>query len=76
MCVDVHVCVCVCVFVSMYLSSRPKHCASRAAQEWKEGIVFQRPIVCGPFTSHFCTEPAFCSTGVSALPKRGLISPG
>lgn len=69
-----YVYMCVYIYILIYMSLCPKHCANKMAKEWKEGIVFQCPIVCGPFTSHFCIEPAFCSTGVSVFPKQGLIS--
>lgn len=64
------------VNIRIHASLCPKHCTNKIAKEWQEEIVFQCPIVCGPFTSHFCTEPAFCSTSVSTFPKRGLVSPG
>lgn len=57
------------VNVHIHVNLYPKHCANKIAEEWQEEIVFQCPVVCGPFTSHFCTEPAFCSTSVSAFPK-------
>lgn len=66
---------CMRVYILIYIHLCPKHYADKMAKERKEGIVFQCPIVCGPFTSHFCTEAAFCSTGVSVFPRRGLISP-
>lgn len=57
------------VNVHIRVNLYPNHCANKIAEEWQEEIVFQCPVVCGPFTSHFCTEPAFCSTSASAFPE-------
>lgn len=57
------------VNIHIHVSLCPKHCTNKMAKEWQEEIVFQCPVVCGPFTSHFCTEPAFCSTSVNTFPK-------
>lgn len=64
------------VNMRVHVSLCPKHCTNKIAKEWQEEIVFQCPIICGPFTSHFCTAPAFCSASVGTFPRRGLVSPG